>query len=121
MRHSLLIRICALATCAYAQVTPKVMLETPVAGQQYILVNKAQTASQYMSLTSWDGSVYFLGKEDSKYADYALTAVDNQDGTWSFTRTVSRTQETGDFDANDNPITETVDPPEPPSPWTDPP
>lgn len=108
MRHSLLIPMCALATCAYAQVTPKVMPETPVAGQQYILVNKAQTASQYMSLTSWDGSVYFLGKEDSKYADYALTAVDNQDGTWSFTRTVSKTQETGDFDENDNPITETV-------------
>ena len=58
--------MCAWATSAYAQVTPKVMPETPVAGQQYILVNKAQTASQYMSLTSWDGAVYFLGNEDSE-------------------------------------------------------
>lgn len=109
MKRSLLISLCALATTAQAQVTPKVMPETPIAGQKYVLVNKAQTASQYMSATSWDSSLYFLGKEDSHYADNALTAVDNGDGTWSFTRTVQVEQETGEFDSDNNPVKELVD------------
>ena len=71
-----------------AQVTPKVQPETLVNGNQYVLVNKAQTATQYMSRTSWDGALYFLGESDSKYATQAFTAVDNGDGTWSFTKTL---------------------------------
>ena len=67
-----------------AQVTPKVQPETLVNGKQYVLVNKAQTATQYMSRTSWDGAYYFLGESDSKYADHAFMAVDNGDGSWSF-------------------------------------
>ena len=109
MKRNLLISLCALAATAQAQVTPKVMPETPIAGQKYVLVNKAQTASQYMSATSWDSSLYFLGKEDSHYADNALTAVDNGDGTWSFTRTVQMEQETGEFDSDNNPVKELVD------------
>lgn len=73
------------AVAASAQVTPKVQPETLVAGKSYVLVNKAQTALQYTTRTSWDGALYFLGETDSKYADYALTAVSNEDGTWSFT------------------------------------
>ncbi|MBO4672765.1 MAG: hypothetical protein J5616_00230 [Bacteroidaceae bacterium] len=73
------------AIAASAQVTPKVQPEAPVAGKTYVLVNKAQTASQYTTRTSWDGALYFLGETDSKYADYALTAVSNEDGSWSFT------------------------------------
>ena len=42
-----------------AQVTPKVQPETLVNGKQYVLVNKAQTATQYMSRTPWDGAYYF--------------------------------------------------------------
>lgn len=73
------------ALAADAQVTPKVQPETLVSGNQYVLVNKAQTATQYTSRTSWDGALYFLGETDSNWANYALTAVDNGDGTWSFT------------------------------------
>ena len=69
---------------ANAQVTPKVQPERPVSGNKYVLVNKAQTPTQYMSRTSWDGALYFLGESDSHYADYALTAIQNADGTWAF-------------------------------------
>ena len=84
-RFLLLSSLLASTLAMHAQVTPKVQPETLVAGKQYVLVNRAQTASQYMSRTSWDGALYFLGETDSKYANYALTAVDNGDGTWSFT------------------------------------
>ena len=84
-RFLLLSSLLASTLAMHAQVTPKVKPETLVAGKQYVLVNRAQTASQYMSRTSWDGALYFLGETDSKYANYALTAVDNGDGTWSFT------------------------------------
>ena len=80
------------ALSTQAQVTPKVQPETLVNGNQYVLVNKAQTATQYMSRTSWDGAFYFLGESDSNYANYALTAVDNGDGTWSFTLTGGDTE-----------------------------
>ena len=83
----LLSSLLATALAMHAQVDPKVKPETLVAGKQYVLVNKAQSAAQYMSRTSWDGALYFLGKTDSKYADHALTAVSNEDGTWSFTIT----------------------------------
>jgi len=56
----------------------------PVDGQQYVLVN-ACSPTGYMSRTSWDGALYFLGATDSKYADYAFTAQQNaEDNTWSF-------------------------------------
>lgn len=41
----------------------------------------------YMSRTSWDGALYLLSKSSSNYASSVLTAVDNGDGTWSFTIT----------------------------------
>lgn len=85
MKKTLL--FCAIACtsiCASAQVTPKVMPEVPINGNSYVLVNKVQTASQYMSRTSWDGAFYFQPEEASKWADYAFTAIDNGDGTWSF-------------------------------------
>ena len=50
---------CAIACtsiCTSAQVTPKVMPEVPINGNSYVLVNKVQTASQYMSRTSWYGA-----------------------------------------------------------------
>ncbi len=109
MRRLLLLPLCAFSMAGNAQVTPKVAPEIPVAGQKYILVNKAQTASQYMSRTSWDGSLYFLGKEASAYADNAFTPIDNGDGTWSFARVVKEERETGDVDDDGNAIKETVD------------
>lgn len=74
----------ASAMAMNAQVTPKVQPEKLTDGNVYVLVNKAQNSTQYMSRTSWDGALYFLGKTDSKYADHTVTAVDNGDGTWSF-------------------------------------
>ena len=84
MKKFLLLAAIAVSMSSQAQVTPKVQPETPVNGKSYILVNKAQTASQYMSRTSWDGALYFLGESDSNWEKYALTAFNNGDGTWSF-------------------------------------
>lgn len=55
----------------------------PEDGGKYVLVN-AYSPTGYMSRTSWDGALYFLGETDSNYADYAFTAQKNEDGTWSF-------------------------------------
>lgn len=98
-----------MALPTFAQVEPNVKPEIPVDGQQYVLVNKNQSATQYMSRTSWDGALYFLGKDDSHYADYAMTAVKNEDGTWSFTLPGTKTVETGEYDDEGNAIKETVD------------
>lgn len=97
---------CALA--ANAGVDPKVKPEVLVNGHEYVLVNKAQTASQYMSRTSWDGAFYFLGESDSNYAKHAFTAIDNEDGTWSFILPTTTAVETGEVDKEGNPITEVL-------------
>lgn len=91
---------------AQAGIDPKEKPEQLVDGHQYVLVNRAQTADQYMSRTSWDGALYFLGKTDSQYATHAFTAHQNADGTWSFTIPTSIEVETGEYDDNDEPITE---------------
>ncbi len=96
------------AMSANAQVTPKVPGETLEDGKQYVLFNKAQNSSQYMSRTGWDGALYFLGKDDSKYSSHALTAQKNDDGSWSFSIPVERNEETGDYDEDGNPIMEIV-------------
>ncbi len=62
---------------------PKTPAGAPVDGGKYILVN-AYNPTAYMSRTSWDGALYFLGKDDSNYASYAFNAQKNEDGTWSF-------------------------------------
>lgn len=96
MKKFLLLAVMAVTAGAQAQVTPKVQPETPVNGKSYILVNKAQTAGQYMSRTSWDGAFYFLGESDSNWANHAFTAFDNGDGTWSFG--IPSTEEEGFYD-----------------------
>lgn len=73
-----------MAFAAFAGITPKVKPETPVEGVKYVLVNKAQSSTQYMSRTGWDGALYFLGETDSNYANHAMQAQKNADGTWSF-------------------------------------
>mgnify|MGYP002623956335 CR=1 FL=1 len=109
MKKQILLSSLLLSTlAAQAGVDPKVKPETLVSGHEYVLVNKAQTASQYMSRTSWDGALYFLGETDSKYADHAFSALQNADGTWSFTRPTTQEVETGEYDEEGNPITETV-------------
>lgn len=85
MKKLLLLSAIAFCAAANAQVTPRVQPEEPVNGKSYILVNKAQTAEQYTSRTGWDGAFYFLGEEASNYANHALTAVANEDGSWYFT------------------------------------
>lgn len=75
----------ALSLCTTAQAVdrPKTPAGAPTNGGQYILVN-AYTPTGYMSRTSWDGALYFLGESDSNYANYAFTAQKNDDDTWSF-------------------------------------
>nr|MCR5312997.1 hypothetical protein [Bacteroidaceae bacterium] len=74
-----------LALASFAGVDPKVKPETLVDGNKYVLVNKSQSSTQYMSRTDWDGALYFLGEKESNYANYALKAIKNKDNTWSFT------------------------------------
>ena len=90
---------------AFAQVEPNVKPEVPVSGNKYVLVNKAMSPIQYMSRTSWDGALYYLGESDSNYADYALTALSNDDGSWSFTLEGTEQVETGEYDDDGNAIT----------------
>lgn len=52
-----------MALPTFAQVEPNVKPEIPVDGQQYVLVNKNQSATQYMSRTSWDGALFFWAKK----------------------------------------------------------
>lgn len=108
-RFLLLYGLMVSALAANAQVTPepKVKPETLVAGKQYVLVNQIQKTSQYMSRTGWDGAFYFQGKEASNYASHALTAVNNGDGTWSFTQQGTRQVDTGETDGDGQPIMST--------------
>ena len=98
---------CSLASIA--QVEPNIKPEKVTDGKSYVLVNQTQSASQYMSRTWWDGALYFLGKDDSNYANYAFKAISNADGTWSFTIDGTIDVETGEYDESNNPIMETVD------------
>lgn len=108
MKKILLLSSLLVSLAANAQVTPKVQPETPVSGKQYVLVNKVQNPDQYMSRTGWDGALRFYGEAESNYAKHALTAVDNGDGTWSFTNPGTMTVETGEVDEGGKAITETV-------------
>lgn len=112
MRKNLLIfSFLACSLSAMAQVEQHVKPETLTDGGIYVLVNKAMNANQYMSRTSWDGAFYYLGETDSNYANYALTAIKNNNGTWSFTLDGTLTYETGEYDDNGNPITSTYEGP----------
>lgn len=82
------------ATSLAAQAIEKPVLPTRTltSGEKYVLVNPANPTG-YMARTGWDGALYFLGADDSNYADHQLQAVDNGDGTWSFTMTAEPTEE----------------------------
>ncbi len=86
MKKHYLISALALAlgiSGAQAVERPKTPAGAPEDGGKYILVN-AYNPTGYMSRTSWDGALYFLGKDDSNYANHAFTAQKNDDETWSF-------------------------------------
>jgi hypothetical protein len=89
-RHYLLasFALALLAQGVHAVDRPKTPAGAPVNGEKYILVN-ANNPTGYMSHTSWDGAFYFLGKDNSNYANHAFTAVKNEDGTWCFTTEVA--------------------------------
>lgn len=75
----------ALGFCSTAMAVerPTTPAGAPKNGGEYILVNP-YTPTGYMSQTFWDTALYFLGESDSNYANYAFTAIANEDGTWSF-------------------------------------
>ncbi|MCM1311454.1 MAG: hypothetical protein NC206_00285 [Bacteroides sp.] len=62
---------------------PKLQTQVLTNGEKYVLFNYARPDG-YMSRTSWDGAYYFLGPDDSNYSAHEFTAIQNQDGTWSF-------------------------------------
>lgn len=100
MKKLLLLAVLMVSTFVEAQVTPKVKPETLDSGKEYVLVNKAQKPTQYMSRTSWDGALYFLGETDSNYAKHVMSPWKNEDGTWCFTRVQSNgSEEEGYCDA----------------------
>ena len=99
----------SLVASAQDMLEPKVKPELLVAGKQYVLVNQVQQPTQYMGRTSWDGAFNFQGKEASNYASHALTAVNNGDGTWSFTQQGTRQVDTGEIDEGGQPIMKTED------------
>lgn len=63
---------------------PHYPTQAPVVGGQYVLCNLA-VPTGYMSRTGWDGAYYFLGENDSHYADHAFTAQKDEEGRWFFT------------------------------------
>lgn len=99
--------VSALAANAQVPLKLKVKPEPLVAGKEYVLVNQVQKADQYMGRTSWDGAFNFQSKEASNYAAHALTAINNGDGTWSFTQTSTQQVETGSYDEHQQPIMST--------------
>ena len=75
---------CLAGTAMFAGIEPpQLPVETLTSGEKYVLFNKA-TPNAYMSRTSWDGALYFLGASDSHYADHQLEAVQTDDGSWMF-------------------------------------
>jgi len=81
--HLLTLALLFVAGQAMAVDRPTTKAGGPTSGKKYILVN-AYNPTGYMSRTTWDGALYFLGESDSNYANYAMTAQQNDDGTWSF-------------------------------------
>lgn len=71
---------------------PPLPVQTLTEGEQYVLFNYVRPDG-YMSRTSWDGAVYFLGPQDSNFASHAFTAVKNSNGSWSFTYTTTPEEE----------------------------
>ena len=75
---------CLATSAMFAEIQPpQLQLEPLTSGEKYVLFNKA-TPNAYMSRTSWDGALYFLGINDSHYADHQLEAVKIADDIWMF-------------------------------------
>lgn len=74
---------------------PPLPVQTLTNGEKYILFNYVRPDG-YMSRTSWDGAVYYLGPQDSNYATYEFQAEENSNGTWSFKILTAPEVEDGD-------------------------
>lgn len=60
---------------------PKTLAGPPQDGQTYVMVSAYSPLLHYSNLTDWDNALYL-----AQNVDFELTATDNGDGTWSFTR-----------------------------------
>lgn len=83
LRMALMSLVMGIGAMLYAVDYPNYPTQTPIEGGKYIICNLA-VPTGYMSRTSWDGAYYFLGKDDSNYANYALTAHQDEAGNWYF-------------------------------------
>lgn len=98
MRNSLLKSLLASGTLfatsfsLWAIEPPTLPIQEPVAGEKYILFNKARPDG-FMTRTSWDGALRYGTLTDSNYANHELEAVKNEDGSWSFIQTIAATEE----------------------------
>lgn len=73
-----------MGTSAMAQVEiprPNTPAGAPENGKTYVFVSATSPTRHYSNLTWWDNAVYL-----TQDVDFEFTAVDNEDGTWSFTR-----------------------------------
>lgn len=93
LRMTLLSLIMGMTSMVMAIGYPKYPTQTPVEGGKYVWCNLA-VPTGYMTHTSWDGALYFLGPDDSNYAEHAFTAHQDEDGRWFFvTRETEQTVE----------------------------
>ena len=95
MRMTLLSLLMGIGSMLYAVDYPNYPTQVPADGGKYVLCNLA-VPTGYMTRTSWDGAYYFLGKDDSNYASYALTAHQDEEGRWYFVTSERLVEEEGE-------------------------
>ena len=76
--------------------------QAPADGKTYILVSRLKPAS-LVRTTTWDGALFLNAAYDlAEQQKAAMTAQQNEDGTWSFYQVTTVTPE------DDEPYTETI-------------
>ena len=100
-----LLKLGTLASLLVASLTataidpPQIQTQELQDGEKYVLLNKVVTQPA-LYRTHWDGAFFFGPVEGSgnavegtTYSDTQMTAVKNNDGTWTFTMTTPATEE----------------------------
>ena len=95
LRTALVSLFVGLASMAMAIDYPNYPTQTVTDGGQYVLCNLA-VPTGYMSRTSWDGAYYFLGADNSNYANHAFTAHKAEAGNWMFITSETLHEEEGE-------------------------
>ena len=73
--------------------------QAPEDGKTYMLVSRLKPNS-YVVPTSWDGALYLQGYNLDNITSAAVTAKQNEDGTWTFYKETTTTDEFGESYTN---------------------